>query len=488
MNKQTLNDAINEISDEYIYEAKFADDIKVINFRWKKLLTVAACFALVLLMIPAIIFSNNYFKPRLHTEISSPQEQSSLNNETSSTEQIAEEAASSKKQATSSKKQTASKSKSTSQKTTSKIEKNTPVFDGAYFTAAEVASVFGGVKSSATATTSYQKIYVSHPEYLNINAIPSDEYLTISHTPIGKKYNKSEFQAFLDEYLPKISKALNITIPEYTIEKNSGYNALIKSGDYYIYVGQNKTNHTIFIKNINHDNSGNNNLVFYNQTVMIDQTHTNTEITNSLSELSSYLSKVFDNSKKGISIKRIFDSYSKNGATSVQLNYNFDDNTVLSSSLSINFDNSKWHEDVIVSSNKLYDAEIKFRQERAQGLSDNIEIVKVNRISLQQAEELLKKGYTFGGNSCPVCQSEQEPVSFDKYDYVSFEYITSNSAAQDGTRKILPFYVFYKYIDTSENQNLCYAKTYVPAFEVSGIEEYFTNKHQKHNTSSTPTE
>ena len=48
-----------------------------------------------------------------------------------------------------------------------------------------------------------------------------------------------------------------------------------------------------------------------------------------------------------------------------------------------------------------------------------------------------------------------------------------------GTEAV-PFYAFYKKIGTAGNGNLIYARTYVPAFAVSGYREYFEKQKEAH--------
>ena len=48
----------------------------------------------------------------------------------------------------------------------------------------------------------------------------------------------------------------------------------------------------------------------------------------------------------------------------------------------------------------------------------------------------------------------------------------------------VPFYAFYKKIGTAENGNICYAKTYVAAIEVSGYKEYFESQKNYHKNTN----
>jgi hypothetical protein len=76
--------------------------------------------------------------------------------------------------------------------------------------------------------------------------------------------------------------------------------------------------------------------------------------------------------------------------------------------------------------------------------------------------------------------SEQKAISFRNYDYVGIKYVYGY---KDASRTMLigfPVYVFYKEIGIGENGNKIFAVTYVPAIEVSGLQEYFENQKANH--------
>ena len=103
---------------------------------------------------------------------------------------------------------------------------------------------------------------------------------------------------------------------------------------------------------------------------------------------------------------------------------------------------------------------------------------KAKMLTLDDAERLLEKGYVFGGHSCPLCMAAQPEVDFSDYSYVDIEYVYNESG-----ELCIPFYAFYKYIGEAEQGIKTYAKTYVPAIEVSGYEEYFESQKGKHQNS-----
>jgi hypothetical protein len=103
---------------------------------------------------------------------------------------------------------------------------------------------------------------------------------------------------------------------------------------------------------------------------------------------------------------------------------------------------------------------------------------KARMLTLDEAEDLLAKGYVFGNHVCKLCMAAQKKVNFKNYDAVSFEYVHG----QNGI--VVPFYTFYKHLGASEYDKTGwmqeYAKTYVPAVEIEGLEEYFDMQAEKH--------
>ena len=98
------------------------------------------------------------------------------------------------------------------------------------------------------------------------------------------------------------------------------------------------------------------------------------------------------------------------------------------------------------------------------------------KLTLEEAENMLKHGYFWGGGGCPFCTQQNPAVDFSKgYDAVSFTYITAP------TGETLPFYKFYKKIGSGLFSSVKeYAYVYVPAIEISGLKEYFEAKESHH--------
>ncbi len=145
----------------------------------------------------------------------------------------------------------------------------------------------------------------------------------------------------------------------------------------------------------------------------------------------------------------------------------------------VSFDNFANFENDILSETILQDVHILYRQNRRDVRETYVESKNLKMISLSEAEEMLAKGYVFGGHACPYCMEEQEAVDFEHYDKVGMEYVMGQDDTGEELERV-PFYVFYKYIKEARNGNQIYAKTYVPAIAVSGCEEYFESQKQYH--------
>ena len=98
------------------------------------------------------------------------------------------------------------------------------------------------------------------------------------------------------------------------------------------------------------------------------------------------------------------------------------------------------------------------------------EIGSYKTISLEEVEALLNQGYVFGGHSCKWCMENQSDVDFSNYDKVGIEYVENPE-----NKLVYPFYAFYKSIGDER-----YARTYVSAFNVCGLEEYFELQANNH--------
>jgi len=116
--------------------------------------------------------------------------------------------------------------------------------------------------------------------------------------------------------------------------------------------------------------------------------------------------------------------------------------------------------------------------EYGESLEESIVVAGKSRmLSLTEAEELLRKGYVFGGgnHACSLCGRKQNKVSFSDYAAVGFVYQTNSFSGL-----YIPFYVFFQDAGYDENGDPIYIMTRVPAVEVEGLEEYFEKQKEYH--------
>lgn len=199
------------------------------------------------------------------------------------------------------------------------------------------------------------------------------------------------------------------------------------------------------------------------------------------------LFRIFGKEFKNAKIIREYDEYSSHGVTFLRI-YFYNENehelnsileTPVSDHICISFDNSlNWNGD-IVSDDILSVADVYYRQNRTKAQNTITETKKLKAISLADAEALLYEGYVFGGHSCPICMAQQNKVDFHNYDFVGFTYLNGYDENGKAT-EYFPFYEFCKKIGTANNGNTIYARTYVPAIELYGYEEYFKGLESEH--------
>ena len=365
-----------------------------------------------------------------------------------------------------------------------------PVYDDAQYSALDIGNLFSG-KYESVATNAYQKIYVPSDEYLNITPIPNEEYLPIYKlSDIKKELDKKEFSKLVDTIFQKVFSAMSIELPNYTIEYNDdNYGNM---GSYWkinllrlenLFVSARQSS----LQNFFSFNGRNHGISLNGVNIEIDQSKSDDEIKASLTPIKEKLFEVFGVEFNDVKIIRNYSSYSPHGATQVYV-YFYNSNEPLENVfgkpildyIELSFDNFKNFEDDIVSDTVLSDVSIRYVERRDK--ADQLYTVpkKLKMISLEDAEALLRRGYVFGGHSCRLCMAMQDPIDFENYDHVGFEYIQGST----NSNEVLPFYAFYKYIGDTQNGNKTYAKTYVPAIKVSGYEEYFESQTKYHKQST----
>ena len=361
-----------------------------------------------------------------------------------------------------------------------------PVYPDAAYTAWDIAALFPHTLMDSTSY--YQCIYTEKAEYLDISPIPALENLPIlQYSSIPSDITESALREFIDMVLPKLSTALEIEIPEYTLVCDSFlgdptyYHTNIDTEDYSIYFTEASFGIVPCVLDASTP------IRLNGEIVQIDQRQNNQDVLNSLEGIKQTLFNILNVSFADTHVVRKYiNEIDPNVYAITVYYYNRDEselNTLLqtgfapqSGFISITFDNyDNWNQ-CAINDHLLSNVQIHYQMEATER---NYPVkTQQRRISLEEAEVLLYNGYVFGGHSCPLCIKAQNPVGFSDYDYVGLEYLFTQS--ENKPTEGIPFYAFYKQIGVTENGNLIFAKTYVPAIEVSGYTEYFESQKEEH--------
>ena len=368
-----------------------------------------------------------------------------------------------------------------------------PQWDNAHYTAREIASLFGGQNIDGVATNAYTKIYTPSSEYLHIDDMINEEYVNIyRYKAANNKLSKAELDSFVGDILPKVSKSIGISVPQYNIKEQNygkgveGFYIDIDKEPYFISFSQYNESNVFSLRK-----RADRKIIIDGEAIQIDQRLTDEEILNSIQLIKNKLFEICGVSFSDAKILRSFDSYSEYGADFITI-YFYDEGahylnslrgTPISDYISISFDNNMNYSDDIVSDSILTVANVQYRQSRIDVNETYALVAMAKKISVSEAETLLYNGYVFGGHVCKWCMEAQDKVSFEGYDFVDVEYKFGYDESGKPTDGI-PFYAFYKNIGQSQNGNIIYAKTYVPAVQVKGYKEYFESQMDKHENIS----
>ena len=364
-----------------------------------------------------------------------------------------------------------------------------PTWDTAQYSADEIANLFSA-KNYDGATNAYTKIYVPNSKYLYINEMTNDEYINVyRYVNTNNQLIEAEFQSFIETILPKLAESLGISVPQYTIKEynystENTLSARIDTGSYYMTFSQNDESNSLGFGRLKGDRQ----IVIEGETVQIDQRLSDEEILESIQSIKNKLFSIFNVSFSDMKIIRTFGSYSEQGAEFVSI-YFYDENAhplnplsdrPISDYIYIGFDNFGNYSGDIVSDGILKVSAIDYVKNRSNVSETYTVAANAKKITVSEAEALLYNGYVFGGHSCPICMRAQNKVDFEGYDFVDMEYVFGYDYNTGKITEGIPFYTFYKNIGTSENGNTIYAKTYVPAIQVSGYKEHFESQKDNH--------
>ena len=376
-----------------------------------------------------------------------------------------------------------------------------PLFEG--LTARQMNGVFPQTESAYT--NQYTKVYTPDEKYLFLPEMPQGEYVPIlSHRNTGLPLNEEELLRYRDEIVPKLTKAFGATFrlterwshdSTWDSPTISYHNSLENA--IWADVTQRLTQTNVYISQSTLKNGYGEEcivpLVINGQTIQIDQTKSDEEIIASLEGIKKELFDLFSVEFSDVKILRHYNKIKYINGVPSENDPNVVDNIsiyfynksdIYSSGydndshqyteyIRLNFHNTYSYHDLTPSKDILQDVTVRFVKYRLP-LNETVTAVgKAELLTVKEAEELLKKGYVFGGHSCPLCMRNQTAVDFESYDAVGFEYLMDQNPRNKESSLIVPFYTFYKLIDEQDDGYKTYAKTYVPAVHVDGLDEYF---------------
>ncbi len=352
----------------------------------------------------------------------------------------------------------------------SPYDPDSPDFKDPAFTAAEIGALFDEQKLEGALTNAYVKIAVPSEDELKYRCMPVPQSDTVGIYKIHtENVNKAENDPFtMEQFWNKVCAGLGVK----TDERGEWH-----GDDLYIRFSDNEHYFSTFSFGC-YTGGVNKKLTFDGIGITVDQTMSDEEMKDSLKPIRDKLCDTFNADLPDIYIERRYGEYGQYGCEDLTVTfYNAKNSGVdinicgfCSDMIRINFTNRENYDGAVVSRDVLTRAQVQYYHFHCEPEAICEHTGDARLISIEEAEELLYKGYVFGGHCCPLCMAQQEKISFENYDKVGIVYF-----------KGVPFYAFFKnlHCDT-QNGNAVYARTLVAAVEISGYEEYFESQKEFH--------
>ncbi len=359
-----------------------------------------------------------------------------------------------------------------------------PTVNGAMFSAEDIEK-FLHRDTMSDGTNAYQKIKVKSPDELRIYEIPGTEYIPIYETKLSN-LDEDELHELADYIIPKFEVLFNCELEYYQVNHNTlftdsisiEYKSKTESKNDSKLKIEIEQRQDYYVISFDYDERKKEAvpLKFDGKDLISNSDMSEEERYASHSAVRDVFCELF-----GIGLPyhdfRARGSTFYNGITHPTENY-----SKVYSKDYYNYDNFLT---IYGGISHQYDVNMQLRLYRKDTDDFCPEIARAKMLTLEEAEELLYKGYVFGGHTCRLCMAEQAKVDFEGYDYVGLEYVFGKDNNYYDTVGI-PFYVFYKLIETEELEThtvYTYAKTYVPAVKVRGWDKYFKMQQAKHPAS-----
>ena len=334
----------------------------------------------------------------------------------------------------------------------------------------------------------FSTVYSPKTQFLKLSDYhPTDTINVYQILNARKEIDVDELKLFLDLPIHQICDRIHVKPPEYEIKRTTSklgdsFEVYFKEdGEYLFSAYQNGFVNQLTFSKINVNSP----ILINNQAIAIDQTNSNDEIADSLDWLKSEFSQAFGVNFSDYKVTRDFGISNQNGAEWIRVHFynksehelNLTQDVPISDHITVTFDNYPNHSSDLVSNTVLSVASVSFTKTRVD-LTENWQIYKTESLlDLNQANELIKKGFCFGGHICKNCVSKEELKKWLQYDAYEIEYI---SGQIEQKTLLVPFYVFYRNVSTFGSDMNSYMKFYVPAISVSECKEYFREQEAYH--------
>ncbi len=359
-----------------------------------------------------------------------------------------------------------------------------PFWDEAMLSAEQVAAAFYQRTDDVIPTSAYEKIKVADTSSLHIPPMMKEEYLEIyENKTVYPQPDPQAFRTFVDSFFPALANALGEPQAAYEIvtsDRDGTSDVMQDIQNAHLAIMERENCYTVSIATPHsYDPEKGPLWKLDSQPMQVDPTRSDEQLLASLQGIKESLFAIFDTAFSDVSINRQTDDTGTVKYIYI-LFYNRNDHALngdgsLSDSIALGFELEKYATD-----GPLRDAFVYYTRHYQPAEQRFTISAYAKRISTEQAAKLLAKGYVFGGHACQLCQEKQDPVVFDSYDYVGMTYQYTYDYHTWREIMAIPFYVFYKQIGVEEDGKLIFARTYVPAIEVSDYETYFTKQQNHH--------
>lgn len=360
------------------------------------------------------------------------------------------------------------------------LKNRVPVYEDTHYTAQQIAGNFDS-SYRGDGTSRYTEVFVPNGEALKVAPLPEEEYLPIYESrEVDIPLDEEELRDFADDFWPRLFGALDKAAPDYDPDVTDSailgehLDATVSTDDYFLFLKQyGERNH------ITVGNDYESLFTLDGETVSVQPALSDEELIASLSGVRDRLFHIFDVEFDSVKVSRLYDDLHDIPVEWIEV-YFYDsdghplnderDVIPLSDFICLQF-SYEWHGSyyVVDETGDMTSVRLEYAHQRVSPEKSYPLVAKSKKISLAEAEALLEQGFVFGGHGCPFCMAQQQKVDFSTYDYVEIRYMG------------IPYYTFYKHIGTAENGNMTFAKTYVPAIPIDGIEEYLNSLTDKHN-------